>query len=102
MITPFFWDQEVLPTRQFNQLNIADVSPLSFNIVEKSSTVNEDINESSPQQATGYLERNCAEALPAFALTSYGAVASPLYRAESVGEGRSSLRQAAEYLGEGE
>jgi hypothetical protein len=43
MIAPLFWDQEVLPTRQFNQLNIADVSPLSFNIVEKSSTVNEDI-----------------------------------------------------------
>jgi len=43
MTTPLFWDQEVLPTRQFNQLNIADVSPLSFNIVEKSPTVNEDI-----------------------------------------------------------
>ena len=29
------------------------------------------------------LERNCAEAPPAFALTSYGAVASPFYRAEA-------------------
>jgi hypothetical protein len=48
------------------------------------------------------LERNCAEAPPAFALTSYGAVASPFYRAEAFGEGRSSLQQAAEYPGEGE
>ena len=30
------------------------------------------------------LERNCAEAPPAFALTSYGAVASPFYRAEAL------------------
>jgi hypothetical protein len=47
-------------------------------------------------------ERNCAEAPPAFALTSYGAVASPFYRAKAFGEGRSSLQQAAEYPGEGE
>jgi hypothetical protein len=40
---------------------------------------------------TGHLERNCAEALPAFALTSYGAVAP-----------QSALQQAAEYPGEGE
>jgi hypothetical protein len=60
------------------------------------------IQWSSPHQAAGYLERNFAEALPAFALTSYGAVASPFYRAEAFGEGRSSLQQAAEYPGEGE
>jgi len=36
-----------------------------------------------PQQAAGYLEMNCAEALPAFALTSYGAVASPFLSAAS-------------------
>jgi len=40
---------------------------------------------SSPQQAAGYLERNCAEALRAFALTSYGAIASPFLSAASCG-----------------
>jgi hypothetical protein len=55
MITPLFWDQEVLPTRQFNQLNIADVNALSFNIVEKSSTVNEDINEAPRSKRRGRL-----------------------------------------------
>jgi hypothetical protein len=36
-----------------------------------------------PQQAAGYLELNRTEALPAFALTSYGAVASPFLSAAS-------------------
>jgi hypothetical protein len=52
MITPLFWDQEVLPTRQFNQLKIAEVSTLSFNIVEKSPTVNEDINGEDDSKKT--------------------------------------------------
>jgi hypothetical protein len=52
MTTPLFWDQEVLPTRQFNQLNTAEVSTLSFNIVEKSPTVNEDINGEDDSKKT--------------------------------------------------
>jgi hypothetical protein len=36
-----------------------------------------------PAASCGYFERNCAEALPAFALTSYGAVASPFLSAAS-------------------
>ena len=40
-----------------------------------------------PRSGTGYLEWNCAEALPAFALASYGAVASPFRQAEAYGEG---------------
>jgi len=56
----------------------------------------------SLQQAMEYLERNCAEPLPALALKSYGAVASPFYRPEAIGEGRCSLQKTTEYLGEGE
>jgi hypothetical protein len=52
MITPLFWDQDVLPTRQFNQLNIAEVSTLLFNIAEKSPTVNEDINGEDDSKKT--------------------------------------------------
>jgi hypothetical protein len=65
------------------------------------------LKRSSPQSrlsGTGYPERNGAEALPAFAHTSYGAVASPFHRAETFGEGRSSLESrdsGTEYPGEG-
>jgi hypothetical protein len=44
-----------------------------------------------PAANFAYLERNCAEALPATALTGYGAAASPFFFA-----------QAAGYFGEGE
>ena len=50
-----------------------------------------------PRSGTGYLENNYAEAWSAS-----GGLASPFYRAEAFGEGRSSLQQAAEYPGEGE
>ena len=48
---------------------------------------------SSPQQAAGYLERNCAEAQPAFALRSYSAVASPFLPAVPPKRDRVSWRR---------
>jgi len=56
--------------------------PLSMKRMENSPWIIQS-NESSPQQAAAYLERNSAEALPAFALTSNGAVASPFLSAAS-------------------
>jgi hypothetical protein len=54
---------------------------------------------SSPQQAAEYLERNCAGALPAFALTSYGAVTSPFLPAIPPA-GQGILAKANESVGD--
>jgi hypothetical protein len=52
MITPLFWDQEMLPTRQFIRLNVAQHNNMASNIVQKGSTVNEDISMAYESEKT--------------------------------------------------